>query len=88
MIRIRRDIEAQARGVLKTYGIRLGTVTRGRNRSGFRDQFKTAAAGDPILETVAASLMAVHEVACAETLSRLKTSFWPLPATVAWHGGS
>jgi transposase len=66
MIRIRRDIEAQARGVLKTYGIRLGTVTQGRNRAGFRDQFKAAAAGDPILEAVAASLIAVHDVACAE----------------------
>lgn len=65
-IRVRQDIEAQARGVLKTYGIRLGTVTRGRNRAGFRDQFKTATAGDPILEAVAASLIAVHEVVCAE----------------------
>lgn len=66
LIRVRQDIEAQARGVLKTYGIRLGTVTRGRNRAGFRDQFKTATAGDPILEAVAASLIAVHEVVCAE----------------------
>jgi transposase len=67
MIRIRRDIEGQARGVLKTYGIRLGSVTQGQNRAGFRDQFRAAASGDPILETVAASLIAVHEVACAET---------------------
>ena len=66
LIRVRQDIEAQVRGVLKTYGIRLGTVTRGRNRAGFRDQFKTASAGDPILEAVAASLIAVHEVVCAE----------------------
>lgn len=66
LIRVRQDIEAQARGVLKTYGIQLGTVTRGRNRAGFRDQFKTATAGDPILEAVAASLIAVHEVVCAE----------------------
>ena len=67
MIGIRRDIEAQARGVLKTYGIRLGTVTRGRNRAGFRDQLRAVTSDDPILETVAASLIAVHEVACAET---------------------
>ena len=66
LIRVRQDIEAQARGVLKTYGIQLGTITRGRNRAGFRDQFKTATAGDPILEAVAASLIAVHEVVCAE----------------------
>ena len=66
MIRIRQDIEAQARGVLKTYGIRLGTVTQRRNRAGFRDQLRAAASGDPFLETVAASLIAVHHVACAE----------------------
>ena len=30
MIRIRQDIEAQARDVLKTYGIRLGAVTQRR----------------------------------------------------------
>ena len=88
LIRIRRDIEAQTRGVLKTYGIRLGTVTQGRNRIGFRDQFKAAAAGDPILEAVAASLIAVHDVACAEAATiETKAGSWPLPATAAWHGG-
>ena len=66
MIRIRQDIEAQARGVLKTYGIRLGCVTQGRNRGSFRDQLAAAAAGDPILEAVTASLIAVHDVVCAE----------------------
>ena len=45
MIAIRMDIEAQARGVLKTYGIRLGSVTQGRNRAGFREQLGAAAAG-------------------------------------------
>jgi transposase len=66
MIRIRQDIEAQARGVLKTYGIRLGPVSQCRERASFRDQLRAAASGDPILETVAASLLAVHDVACAE----------------------
>ncbi len=66
MIAIRQDIEAQARGVLKTYGIRLGSVTQGRNRAGFREQLGAAAAGNPILEAVAGSLIAVHEVACGE----------------------
>jgi transposase len=60
MIRIRQDIEAQARGVLKTYGIRLG------RRAGFREQLRSAASGEPILEQVAASLIAVHDVACAQ----------------------
>ncbi len=66
MIRIRQDIEAQARGVLKIYGIRLGAVSQCRGRASFRDQLQAAASGDPILETVAASLIAVHDVACAE----------------------
>ena len=66
MIGIRQDIEGQARGVLKTYGIRLGPVTQGRNRASFREQLRAAASGDPIIEAVAASLIAVHEVACAE----------------------
>ena len=68
MIRIRRDIEAQARGVLKTYGIRLGAVTQRRNRAGFCDQLRAAASGEPTLETVAASLIAVHAVACADAI--------------------
>ena len=66
MIRIRRGIEGQARGVLKTYGIRLGSVTQRQNRAGFRDQLRAAASGDPILEVVAASLIAAHDVACSE----------------------
>lgn len=66
MISIRQDIEGQARGVLKTYGIRLGPVTQGRNRASFREQLRAAASGDPILEAVAASLIAVHDVACSE----------------------
>ena len=66
MIRIRQDIEAQARGVLKTYGIRLGPVSQRRDRADFCDQLRAAASGDPILEVVAASLIAVHDIACAE----------------------
>ncbi len=66
MNRIRQDIEAQARGVLKTFGIRLGTVTRSHNRVSFRNQLLAAASGEAKLETIATSLIAVHDVACAE----------------------
>ncbi len=66
LIEIRKDIEAQVRGVLKTYGIRLGTVTQGRQRASFREQVTAAAAGIPALEILAAALLAVHEVACAQ----------------------
>ena len=66
MIRIRQDIEGQARGILKTYGIRLGPVAQSRERAGFREQLQAAASGDPLIEAVAASLIAVHDTACAE----------------------
>ena len=79
MIRIRRDIEAQARGVLKTYGFRLSAVTRGRDRAGFRDQLRAATSGDPILEAVAASLIAVHDVTFVDEggASLSSISFFP-----------
>ncbi|MEL7444689.1 MAG: IS110 family transposase [Pseudomonadota bacterium] len=64
LIRIRMDIEAQARGILKTFGIRLGPVRAGRSRRNFRDQLSEIVAGDPILEAVFASLIAVHETVC------------------------
>lgn len=66
MIRIRKDLEAQARGLLKTYGIVLGPVGGGRRRAGFRARLRAVTAGDPVLEALAASLIAVHEVACTE----------------------
>ena len=61
LIKIRMDIEAQARGILKTFGIRLGPVRAGRSRRDFRDQLAEVVSGDPILEVVFASLIAVHE---------------------------
>lgn len=45
---------------------RLGRVTQGRKRASFRDQFRAAASGNPFLEAIAGSLIAVHAVACAE----------------------
>jgi len=66
LIRIRMDIEAQARGILKTYGIRLGKVRAGWSRRDFRDQLSAIVAGDPIMEAVFSSLVAVHETACLE----------------------
>ena len=66
LIKIRMDIEAQARGILKTFGIRLGPVRAGRSRRDFRDQLAEVVSGDPILEVVFASLIAVHETVCQE----------------------
>lgn len=38
LIRIRMDIDGQARGSLKTFGIRLGPARADRSRRNFRDQ--------------------------------------------------
>jgi len=67
LVRIRIDIEGQARGILKTFGIRLGIVRKGRSRRDFRDQLNEIVSGDPILEAVFASLIKVHEVVCLKT---------------------
>ncbi len=66
LVHIRMDIEAQARGILKTFGLRLGPVRAGWSRRDFRDQLSEVVSGDPILETVFASLIAVHETVCHE----------------------
>ena len=44
LIRLRKDLEGNVRGVLKTFGIRMTGVSKGRNRDSFREQL--AAAGD------------------------------------------
>ncbi len=66
LIRIRMDIEGQARGILKTFGIRLGPVRAGWSRRNFRDQLAEIVSGDPILEAVFALLIAVHKSVCEE----------------------
>ena len=66
LIRIRMVIEGQARGILKTFGIRLGPVRAGRSRGNFRDQLAEVVSGDPILEAVFASLIATHQIVCTE----------------------
>ncbi|CUK01918.1 Transposase IS116/IS110/IS902 family protein [Ruegeria denitrificans] len=67
LVRIRMDIEGQARGILKTFGIRLGVVRKGRSRRDFRDQLSEIVSGDPILEVVFASMIKVHETVCHKT---------------------
>lgn len=46
LISCRKDIEAQLRGTLKTFGIKLGGVTAGRNRVSFRDKVRSALNND------------------------------------------
>ena len=69
------DIYRAANELIEKHGLkgasdhaadRIAELMERRNRDGFRNQLTVAASGDPILETVAASLIAVHDVACAE----------------------
>ena len=69
LIRIRMDIEGQVRGILKTFGIRLGPVRAGYSRKSFRDQLAAAVAHDPMLETIFGSFIAVHQTVCLEATS-------------------
>jgi len=66
LVRIRKDIEGHVRGVLKSYGIRLQTVTDARNRASFREQVRQLVVGNAALETIADALIAAHETVCAE----------------------
>lgn len=45
MIRIRKDLEGQIRGVLKVFGIKLGKIAPGKERLGFRQRVNEVVAG-------------------------------------------
>ena len=64
VIRLRKDLEAHIRGVLKTFGIRMTRVSSGRQRQAFRDQLAAAGEVDPMLRAIADSFIAVHATLC------------------------
>lgn len=64
LIRQRRDIESYVRGVLKTFGVRMGIVTPSRHRANFREQLIKAAEADPVLAVIAEGVSSVHETLC------------------------
>lgn len=64
LIRIRKELEGQVRGTLKTFGIKLGPVGRGREREGFRHRARMVAGDDPALNAAVAALLAAHEAVC------------------------
>lgn len=66
LLRIRKDIEAHIRGVLKVYGIRLAPVMAARQRAHFREQLRVVAKDCPSLELIATSFIVAHEAACKE----------------------
>jgi len=53
-----RDIEMSLRGILRGFGLKVGEVTAVR----FGARINELVAGHPTLETIAAALLAVHEV--------------------------
>ncbi|MGI9355835.1 MAG: IS110 family transposase [Rhizobiaceae bacterium] len=64
LVRLRKDLEGHIRGVLKTFGIRMGVVGKGRLRQGFRDQLAQAGRTDPVLSMIANGFISAHEVLC------------------------
>lgn len=65
LIRMRKDLEAHIRGVLKTFGIRMAPVLRAHCRQGFRDQLAEAGASNPMLELLAQTMIPNHYTPCA-----------------------
>jgi transposase len=57
-----RDVENSLRGILRGFGLKVGTTTPRR----FADRIKELVTGHPMLEAVATSLLAVHEVLLRE----------------------
>jgi transposase len=64
LIRLRKDLEAHVRGVLKVFGIRMHGVSQGRHRQGFRDQLASAGETDPMLSAIADGFIEAHETLC------------------------
>jgi transposase len=65
LIRMRKDLEAHIRGVLRTFGIRMGPVLKAHHRQGFRDQLAEAGTTDPLLRLVAQTMIPIHKTLCA-----------------------
>lgn len=66
LIRIRKELEGQVRGTLKTFGIKLGPVRPSREREGFRHQARVAAGDDLALKAALGALLAAHQAVCRE----------------------
>lgn len=64
LIRLRIDLEGYIRGALKTFGIRMSAVRRGRQRQAFRDQLAAAGETDPMLRVLADAFVTAHATLC------------------------
>ncbi|MEM9812757.1 MAG: hypothetical protein AAF913_08805 [Pseudomonadota bacterium] len=63
LIRLRKDLEAHIRGVLKTFGIRMTAIGQGRCRQAFRDLRAAAGVSDPVLAAIADGFIATRRSA-------------------------
>ena len=66
LIRMRRDLEGQIRGVLKIFGIKLGKITPGKERIGFRQRVREVIADEPAIQPAVNALLAALATTCKE----------------------
>lgn len=69
LIRLRKDWEARVRGILKVFGICMGTVGQAHGRQKFRDQLAEAGQTDLAISITADVFIPIHKALCAATLS-------------------
>ncbi len=67
LIRMRKDLEAHVRGVLKVFGICMGPVRRTNLRQGFRDQLAEAGESDLAIDVMVDMFNPIHKALCAAT---------------------
>ncbi len=67
LIRMRKDLEGHVRGILKTFGVCMGSVHRTKLRQGFRDQLASAAETDPAISVMTEMFNPTHKALCAAT---------------------
>ncbi len=67
LIRLRKDLEAHVRGVLKVFGICMGSVGRGGMRQQFRDHLAEAGQTDLAISIMADMFIPIHKALCAAT---------------------
>ncbi len=67
LIRVHEDPEAHVRGVLKLFGICIGTVGRADMRKGFRDQLVDAGQADLAISMMTHMFLPIHKALCAAT---------------------
>lgn len=65
LIRMRKDLEAHVRGVLKVFGICMGAVGQAHMRQRFRDQLAQAGQADLAISVMAEMFIPIHKALCA-----------------------